>query len=239
MIEIKNLYKNFGNQDILKNVNAKIYDKDKVVILGPSGCGKSTLLRCINLLERPSSGQILFNNIDITQNNININKIRSKMGMVFQNFNLFPHLNILKNIMLAPTTLKIKTSLQAQKHAMELLEKIGLADKAKAFPSQLSGGQKQRIAIIRALAMDPEIMLLDEPTSALDPKMTAEVLDLIKDISKKSEMTMIIVTHELSFAKDIANKIFFMQDGNILENSSAEEFFNNPKTEQAKDFIKY
>ncbi|MBP0979693.1 MAG: amino acid ABC transporter ATP-binding protein [Oscillospiraceae bacterium] len=237
MIEIKNLYKSFGDQEILKGVSAKINKGDKIVILGPSGCGKSTLLRCINLLERPSSGQILFNNINITQKNININKIRAQMGMVFQNFNLFPHLNILKNITLAPTTLKIKTSLQAQKQAIDLLKKIGLADKLKSYPSQLSGGQKQRIAIIRALAMNPEIMLLDEPTSALDPKMTGEVLDLIRDISQKSNMTMVIVTHELSFARDIANKIFFMQGGLILENSSAKEFFNNPKTDQAKDFL--
>ena len=237
MIEVNNLYKTLGKHEILKGINAKINKGEKVVILGSSGCGKSTFLRCINLLERPSKGQIIINGTDITdKNNININKVRQKIGMVFQNFNLFPHLTILHNITLAPTSLKIKSHNEAKKQALELLKRIGLADKANMYPHQLSGGQKQRVAIIRSLAREPEIMLLDEPTSALDPTMVGEVFALIKELAL-SGMTMLIVTHSLNFAKEIANKIFFMSDGLIVENNSSKNFFNNPETKQAKDFL--
>lgn len=236
MIYVNQLHKNFGNQEILKGVTVKINKGEKIVILGPSGCGKSTFLRCLNLLERPSQGQIIIDNLNITDKHVNINLIRRKIGMVFQNFNLFPHLTILKNITLAPTTLKLKNSAQAKEKAVELLERIGLADKAYMYPYQLSGGQKQRIAIIRALAMEPEAILFDEPTSALDPEMVSEVQNLIKDLSH-GNVTMVIVTHELNFAKDIATRIFFMDDGKIIENSPVADFFNSPKTKRAQDFL--
>ena len=237
MINVKNLHKSFKDHEILKGINVTIEQSEKVVILGPSGCGKSTFLRCLNLLEKPSSGQIFFNNTDITSNTVNITHVRAKMGMVFQNFNLFPHLTILKNITLAPLALKLKSYEQTKNQALELLERIGLADKANMYPSQLSGGQKQRIAIIRALAMDPEVLLFDEPTSALDPEMVNEVLSLIKELSK-SNVTMLIVSHEINFAKEIATKILFMVDGLITENASPKDFFENPKTQRAKNFIK-
>lgn len=237
MINVKNLHKSFKDHEILKGINVTIEQSEKVVILGPSGCGKSTFLRCLNLLEQPSSGQIFFNNTNITSNTVNITHVRAKMGMVFQNFNLFPHLTILKNITLAPLALKLKSYEQTKNQALELLERIGLADKANMYPSQLSGGQKQRIAIIRALAMDPEVLLFDEPTSALDPEMVNEVLSLIKELSK-SNVTMLIVSHEINFAKEIATKILFMVDGLITENASPKDFFENPKTQRAKNFIK-
>lgn len=237
MIYVKDLHKNFGNQDVLRGVTAKIEKGDKVVVVGPSGCGKSTFLRCLNLLERPSKGQIEINGTDITQQHVNINAVRRKIGMVFQNFNLFPHLTVLKNITLVPTTLKLKTPEEAKKQALQLLERIGLADKAQMYPSQLSGGQKQRIAIIRALAMEPEAILFDEPTSALDPEMVNEVQSLIKELSH-SNVTMIIVTHEISFARDIATRVFFMDEGRIIEDRNAEEFFEEPKTKRAKDFLR-
>lgn len=237
MINVKNLHKSFKDHEILKGINVTIEQSEKVVILGPSGCGKSTFLRCLNLLEKPSSGQIFFNNTDITSNTVNITHVRAKMGMVFQNFNLFPHLTILKNITLAPLALKLKSYEQTKNQALELLDRIGLADKANMYPSQLSGGQKQRIAIIRALAMDPEVLLFDEPTSALDPEMVNEVLSLIKELSK-SNVTMLIVSHEINFAKEIATKILFMDDGLITENASPKDFFEKPKTQRAKNFIK-
>ena len=237
MISVKNLHKSFKDHEILKGINVTIKQSEKVVILGPSGCGKSTFLRCLNLLEKPSSGQIFFNNIDITSNTVNINHVRAKMGMVFQNFNLFPHLTILKNITLAPLALKLKSFEQTKNQALELLDRVGLADKANMYPNQLSGGQKQRISIIRALAMNPEVLLFDEPTSALDPEMVHEVLSLIKELSK-SNVTMLIVSHEINFAKEIATKILFMDDGLIIENSSPKDFFEKPKTQRAKNFIK-
>lgn len=237
MINVKNLHKSFKDHEILKGINVTIEQSEKVVILGPSGCGKSTFLRCLNLLEKPSSGQIFFNNTNITSNTVNITHVRAKMGMVFQNFNLFPHLTILKNITLAPLALKLKSYEQTKNQALELLDRIGLADKANMYPSQLSGGQKQRIAIIRALAMDPEVLLFDEPTSALDPEMVNEVLSLIKELSK-SNVTMLIVSHEINFAKEIATKILFMDDGLITENASPKDFFEKPKTQRAKNFIK-
>lgn len=237
MISVKNLHKSFKDHEILKGINVTIEESEKVVILGPSGCGKSTFLRCLNLLEKPSSGQIFFNNIDITSNTVNINHVRAKMGMVFQNFNLFPHLTILKNITLAPLALKLKSYEQTKNQALELLDRVGLADKANMYPNQLSGGQKQRISIIRALAMNPEVLLFDEPTSALDPEMVNEVLSLIKELSK-SNVTMLIVSHEINFAKEIATKILFMDDGLIIENSSPKDFFEKPKTQRAKNFIK-
>ncbi len=237
MINVNNLHKSFKDHEILKGINVTIEQSEKVVILGPSGCGKSTFLRCLNLLDKPSSGQIFFNNTDITSNTVNITHVRAKMGMVFQNFNLFPHLTILKNITLAPLALKLKSYEQTKNQALELLERIGLADKANMYPSQLSGGQKQRIAIIRALAMDPEVLLFDEPTSALDPEMVNEVLSLIKELSK-SNVTMLIVSHEINFAKEIATKILFMDDGLITENASPKDFFEKPKTQRAKNFIK-
>ena len=237
MISVKNLHKSFKDHEILKGINVTIEESEKVVILGPSGCGKSTFLRCLNLLEKPSSGQIFFNNIDITSNTVNINHVRAKMGMVFQNFNLFPHLTILKNITLAPLALKLKSFEQTKNQALELLDRVGLADKANMYPNQLSGGQKQRISIIRALAMNPEVLLFDEPPSALDPEMVHEVLSLIKELSK-SNVTMLIVSHEINFAKEIATKILFMDDGLIIENSSPKDFFEKPKTQRAKNFIK-
>ncbi len=237
MICVKDLYKSFGNQMILNGVTTTINRGEKIVILGPSGCGKSTFLRCLNLLEQPSKGQILIDGVNITEKNINVNMIRRKVGMVFQNFNLFPHLTILKNITLAPTALKLKNAGQAKKQAFELLERIGLADKAHMYPHQLSGGQKQRIAIVRALAMEPEAILFDEPTSALDPEMVNEVQNLIKDLSH-SNVTMVIVTHELNFAKDIATKIFFMDNGKIIEINTPKDFFAHPKTKRAQDFLK-
>lgn len=236
MITIKNLHKSFGNHEILRGINTQIKTGEKVVILGKSGCGKSTLLRCINLLEHPSSGQIFINNCEITNPKTNINKIRLKIGMVFQNFNLFPHLSILQNITLAPIHLKLKSPLKANQTALALLNRIGLSNKANMFPHQLSGGQQQRVAIVRALAIDPEIMLLDEPTSSLDPTMVGEVFALIKELAH-SGITMITVTHSMDFAKDIANKILFMDSGSIIEENTPQNFFSNPKTPQALDFI--
>ncbi len=238
MIVVKDLHKSFGQHEILKGVNVTVNKGENVVVLGPSGCGKSTLLRCINLLEKPTSGKIIIDGIDITEKKVNANKIKQKMGMVFQNFNLFSHLTILKNIMLAPTTLHIKTPDVAKKDALNLLKRIGLEDKAKIYPSQLSGGQKQRVAIARALAMDPEIMLFDEPTSALDPEMVGEILALIKDLAK-SNITMVIVTHEMNFAKKIANNILFMDNGKIIEKTPPEQFFDMPQTKRAQEFLKF
>ncbi len=236
MIEIKNLYKSFGENEILKNINVTINKGEKVVIIGPSGSGKSTLLRCINLLETPDSGNIYFEGDNITDIKCDINKIRQKMGMVFQNFNLFPHLTVLENITLAPVKLKLQSKEEAEKNAIRLLERIGLADKKDVYPSKLSGGQKQRIAIVRSLAMNPEIMLFDEPTSALDPEMIGEVLNLMKQLAEDG-MTMVVVTHEMSFANSVANRVLFMDNGQILEENNPRDFFSNPVHDRSKEFL--
>ncbi|MBR3970342.1 MAG: amino acid ABC transporter ATP-binding protein [Ruminococcus sp.] len=237
MISVNNLNKSFGELHILKNISEHISKGEKVVIIGPSGSGKSTFLRCLNLMEIPTSGEIVFDGVDITKANIKeVNLLRRKMGMVFQHFNLFPHLTIKKNITLAPVKLGIMSKEQADKRAMELLEKVGLADKAEQYPTQISGGQKQRIAIARSLAMNPEVMLFDEPTSALDPEMVGEVLNLMKELADDG-MTMVVVTHEMGFAREVASRVMFMEDGNILEQGSPEEFFGNPKNPRLKEFL--
>ncbi|WMJ78926.1 MULTISPECIES: amino acid ABC transporter ATP-binding protein [unclassified Sedimentibacter] len=236
MIEIKNVNKSFGENHVLKNVNTSVSRGEKVVIIGPSGSGKSTLLRCMNLLEIPNSGNIFFEGEAITDKKCKINSVRQKMGMVFQHFNLFPHLTVLENITLAPVKLGLQTKTEAEEIAVKLLERIGLADKKNEYPNKLSGGQKQRIAIVRSLAMKPEIMLFDEPTSALDPEMIGEVLNLMKDLAEEG-MTMVVVTHEMGFAKSVANRILFMDDGQILEENNPSDFFTNPKHERAKEFL--
>jgi len=236
VIEIKNVNKSFGENHVLKNVNTSVSRGEKVVIIGPSGSGKSTLLRCMNLLEIPDSGNIFFEGEAITDKKCKINSVRQKMGMVFQHFNLFPHLTVLENITLAPVKLGLQTKTEAEEIAVKLLERIGLADKKNEYPNKLSGGQKQRIAIVRSLAMKPEIMLFDEPTSALDPEMIGEVLNLMKDLAEEG-MTMVVVTHEMGFAKSVANRILFMDDGQILEENNPSDFFTNPKHERAKEFL--
>ncbi|MGN0595638.1 MAG: amino acid ABC transporter ATP-binding protein [Hominimerdicola sp.] len=237
MIDVKNLEKSFGEIKVLKGINETIQKGEKVVIIGPSGSGKSTFLRCLNLLEKPTSGDIIFDGENITKaNETQLNQLRQRMGMVFQHFNLFPHLTIKKNITLAPVKLGLMTKDEADKKAMELLERVGLPDKADEYPNMLSGGQKQRIAIARALAMNPEVMLFDEPTSALDPEMVGEVLELMKQLADDG-MTMVVVTHEMGFAKEVASRIIFMADGNILEEGAPEEFFGNPKNQRLKDFL--
>ena len=236
MISVKNLCKSFGDHQVLRDINEHITPGEKVVIIGPSGSGKSTFLRCMNLLERPTSGQVIFDGIDITDPKTNINKVRQHMGMVFQHFNLFPHLTIKDNITLAPIKLGIMSKSDAEKKAMELLKRVGLEDKADSYPAQLSGGQKQRIAIVRSLAMNPEVMLFDEPTSALDPEMVGEVLDLMKQLAEDG-MTMVVVTHEMGFAREVASRVMFMADGHILEQNTPEEFFANPQNDRLKDFL--
>ncbi len=237
MIEIKNLTKSFGKLEVLKGINTTIHQGDKVVLVGPSGSGKSTLLRCMNLLETPTSGEIWFEGEQINTPKCDIDLLRRKMGMVFQHFNLFPHLTILQNITLAPTTLKLQSKAEAEEKAMVLLKRIGLADKAKTYPAMLSGGQKQRIAIVRALAMNPDVMLFDEPTSALDPEMVGEVLQLMKDLADDG-MTMVCVTHEMGFAREVANRVLFMDEGIIMEESdNPTEFFSNPKNPRAREFL--
>ena len=238
IIKTENLCKFYGEKiHALDGVSAEIKKGEVVVIVGPSGSGKSTYLRSLNLLEIPTSGKILFEGADITDPKININLHRRKMGMVFQQFNLFPHMTVLKNLTLAPMKLLKKSKEEAEQKAMELLARVGLADRAGAYPSQLSGGQKQRVAICRALCMDPDVMLFDEPTSALDPEMVGEVLDVMKSLAKEG-MTMVVVTHEMGFAKDVADRVIFMCDGKILEEGTPEEFFSNPKDERAKQFLK-
>jgi polar amino acid transport system ATP-binding protein len=217
-------------------INQTIEKGEKVVIVGPSGSGKSTFLRCLNLLEQPTSGEIWFEEEEITNPKCNINLLRQKMGMVFQHFNLFPHLTILENITLAPTSLKLKTQEEAERSAMQLLERVGLADKAQAYPAQLSGGQKQRIAIVRSLAMEPKVMLFDEPTSALDPEMVGEVLQVMKQLAQEG-MTMIVVTHEMGFAREVATRILFMDQGQVLEEAPPQEFFASPKHARLQDFL--
>lgn len=236
MISVKNLSKNFGDLQVLKNVSLDIQKGEKVIIVGPSGSGKSTLLRCLNLLEIPTSGNIIFDNTDITDKKCDINRIRRRMGMVFQNFNLFPNMTVLENISLAPVMTKRLSKAEADKKAKSLLERVGLSDKANAYPSQLSGGQKQRIAIVRALAMDPDVMLFDEPTSALDPEMVGEVLEVMRELAENN-MTMVVVTHEMAFAREAGTRVLFMDEGNILEDASPKEFFENPKNPRLKEFL--
>ena len=237
MIDVKHLNKSFGKNDVLIDLNEHIYQGEKVVIIGPSGSGKSTFLRCLNLMEKPTSGNIVFKGRDITTaKSKEVDQIRQKMGMVFQHFNLFPHLTIKENITLAPVKLNLMSKEEADKKAMELLERVGLTDKADAYPAQLSGGQKQRIAIVRSLAMNPEVMLFDEPTSALDPEMVGEVLELMKQLADDG-MTMVVVTHEMGFAREVASRVLFMADGHILEQNTPEEFFSNPQNERLKDFL--
>ena len=244
LIQVTDLQKHFKggkqNQDekicALDGVSTEIHKGEVVVVIGPSGSGKSTFLRCLNLLELPTSGQILFDGVDITDKNCNINLHRQKMGMVFQHFNLFPHMTILKNMTIAPMQLLHKSKEEAEKTAMELLGRVGLADRANAYPSQLSGGQKQRVAIVRALAMQPEVMLFDEPTSALDPEMVGEVLEVMQELAK-SGMTMVVVTHEMGFAREVADRVLFMADGKLLEEGTPDEIFTNPKSERLRDFL--
>ncbi len=236
MIEIKNINKSFGVNHVLKDVSTTINKGEKVVIIGPSGSGKSTLLRCMNLLEVPDNGSIVFEGQNVTDKKCDINKVRQKMGMVFQHFNLFPHLTVMENITLAPIKLNLQSKKEAEETAIKLLERIGLADKKDEYPNKLSGGQKQRIAIVRSLAMKPDIMLFDEPTSALDPEMIGEVLSLMKDLAEEG-MTMVVVTHEMSFAKSVANRILFMDEGKILEESNPADFFSNPAHERAQEFL--
>lgn len=236
MIQIKNINKKFGKLEVLKDISLNINKGEIVTILGPSGSGKSTLLRCINLLEEPNKGQIIFKGNDILDKKININEIRKNIGMVFQNFNLFPNMTILDNIILAPTKLNKINKEQAINEALVLLDRVGLLDKKDVYPDQLSGGQKQRIAIARALAMKPEVMLFDEPTSALDPEMVKEVLDVMKELAKEG-MTMAVVTHEMGFAKEVATKVVFMDEGYIVEEGSPDQLFNNPKHARTKQFL--
>ncbi len=236
MIVTKDLQKSFGDLHVLKGINEHIHKGEKVVIVGPSGSGKSTFLRCLNLLEQPTSGEVWVEGVNITDPKCNINLVRRKMGMVFQNFNLFNHLTILKNITLAPVTQKLQTQEEAEQNARRLLARIGLADKENAYPSQLSGGQKQRIAIVRALAMNPDMMLFDEPTSALDPEMVGEVLDLMKELANAG-MTMVVVTHEMGFAREVATRVLFMDEGEVVEQAPPQEFFANPKNPRLKDFL--
>ena len=236
MIDVKNLCKSFGDHQVLKGVNEHIEKGEKVVIIGPSGSGKSTFLRCLNLLEEPTSGDIIFEGQNITSKETDINLIRRKMGMVFQQFNLFPHLTVRENIKLAPVKLKIMTEDEADKRAIQLLERVGLPDKADSYPVQLSGGQQQRIAIARALAMNPDVMLFDEPTSALDPEMVGEVLEIMKELADDG-MTMVVVTHEMGFAREVGTRVLFMDGGNIVEQNEPHAFFTNPKHPRLKDFL--
>ena len=236
MIEVKDLKKQFGNLAVLKGISETIERSEKVVIIGPSGSGKSTFLRCLNLLERPTSGSIRFEGLEITDKKVDIDAVRQKMGMVFQHFNLFPHLTVLENIMLAPVTLKLMTKEQAREQAFTLLKRIGLEDKAGVYPSQISGGQKQRIAIVRSLAMKPEVMLFDEPTSALDPEMVGEVLALMKELAEEG-MTMAVVTHEMGFAREVADKVLFMDDGLVAEKGTPEQIFNHPQNKRLQQFL--
>ncbi|MBR3045007.1 MAG: amino acid ABC transporter ATP-binding protein [Oscillospiraceae bacterium] len=237
MIDVKDLTKDFHKTKVLRGITEHIDKGEKVVIIGPSGSGKSTFLRCLNLMETPTGGEIRFDGKEITHlHDKEINQVRMRMGMVFQHFNLFPHLTIKKNITLAPVKLKRMDAAQAEKKAMELLERVGLPDKADAYPAQLSGGQKQRIAIARALAMNPEVMLFDEPTSALDPEMVGEVLQLMKQLADDG-MTMVVVTHEMGFAKEVASRVMFMADGVVMEQNSPQEFFRNPKNPRLKEFL--
>lgn len=237
VIEVKNLKISFGDLQVIKDLSINIKKGEKIVVIGPSGSGKSTFLRCLNRLETPDSGHIYFQNVDIMDPKINLDLCRQKMGMVFQHFNLFPHLTVLENITLAPISLKLKTKEEAQSQALKLLERIGLQEKANVYPSTLSGGQKQRIAIVRTLAMNPDVILFDEPTSALDPEMVGEVLAVIKQLATEG-MTMVVVTHEMGFAREVADRVIFMDDGYIAEEGSPEDIFQHPKSERLKQFLK-
>ena len=236
LIEVRALNKNFNGMQALENINIDIISKEVVSIIGPSGSGKSTLLRCMNLLEMPSSGSVYFEGTNITDKNVNINLHRQKMGMVFQQFNLFPHMTILKNLILAPMTLQKKSKTQAEEEAMALLKRVGLDDRASAYPSQLSGGQKQRVAIVRALCMKPDVMLFDEPTSALDPETVDEVLNVMRSLAEES-MTMVVVTHEMGFAREVASRVIFMDGGKIIEENTPEILFSAPKSDRLKNFL--
>ncbi|EOI05332.1 amino acid ABC transporter ATP-binding protein [Enterococcus faecalis] len=235
-ILVEHLVKKYGDNTVLNDINVSINEGDVVCVIGPSGSGKSTFLRCLNQLEEASSGDIIIDGANLTDKNTDINQVRQHIGMVFQHFNLFPHLSILENIVLAPTDLGRLSKDEAEKKALELLERVGLADKKDAYPDSLSGGQKQRVAIARALAMNPDIMLFDEPTSALDPEMVGDVLGVMKDLAKQG-MTMVIVTHEMGFAKEVANRVMFIDDGNFLEDGSPEQVFENPQNPRTKDFL--
>ena len=237
MIEVKDLEKSFKSLHVLRGISTKISKGEKVVLIGPSGSGKSTFLRCLNLLEVPDKGTIFFEGNDITSKKANINLHRQKMGMVFQHFNLFPHLTVMENITLAPVTLKLQTKEEAYENAKKLLERIGLSEKADVYPSTLSGGQKQRIAIVRALAMNPEVLLFDEPTSALDPEMVGEVLNVMKDLANEG-MTMVVVTHEMGFAREVADRVIFMYEGVIAEEGTPDEIFTKPKSERLQQFLR-
>ena len=237
MISVKGLQKSFGKHEVLKGIDIEIQPGEVVAIVGPSGCGKSTFLRCLNLLEKPTGGQILYHDVDLVSADArSANKVLLGMGMVFQQFNLFPHLTIKKNIMLAPEKLGLMTKEEASRRADELLERVGLPDKADAYPSQLSGGQKQRIAIARALAMNPDVMLFDEPTSALDPEMVGEVLEIMKELAETG-MTMVVVTHEMGFAREVATRVMFIDEGKIQEENTPQEFFAHPENQRLKDFL--
>lgn len=236
VIEVKNLKKQFGELSVLNGITEHISQGEKIAVIGPSGSGKSTFLRCLNLLEIPTEGEIWFDGVNMTDVNVDIDRMRQKMGMVFQHFNLFPHLTVLENIILAPVHLKLQTRKEAEENARRLLERIGLLDKADTYPAMLSGGQKQRIAIVRALAMNPEVMLFDEPTSALDPEMVGEVLDLIRELADEG-MTMVIVTHEMGFAREVATRVMFVDEGQIKEQNTPEELFSNPKNPRLKEFL--
>lgn len=236
LIKVDNLCKSFGNVEVLKGINAEINKGDVMVVIGASGSGKSTFLRCLNLLEEPTSGTICFEGTDITDPSVNINLHRQKMGMVFQQFNLFPHMTVLKNMTLGPIKLLKQSKEEANENAMRLLKRVGLADRADAYPSQLSGGQKQRIAIVRALCMNPDVMLFDEPTSALDPEMVGEVLEVMKQLAKEG-MTMVVVTHEMGFAREVGTNVAFVDNGVIVEQGEPKEFFANPKNPRLKDFL--
>ena len=236
MIDVKNLSKSFGDHEVLRNISEHIYPGDKVVIIGPSGSGKSTFLRSLNLLEEPTAGTITFDGVTVTDPKTDIDQVRRKMGMVFQHFNLFPNMTIKKNITLAPVRTGLMTQAEADETAMQLLRRVGLEEKAEAYPNQLSGGQKQRIAIVRALAMNPKVMLFDEPTSALDPEMVGEVLAVMKELAADG-MTMVVVTHEMGFAREVGNRILFMDEGRIVEQGSPAEVFGNPQHPRLRDFL--
>ncbi len=236
LIKVEHLRKCFNEMEVLKDISVDIRKGDVVCVIGPSGSGKSTFLRCLNRLEEPTDGKIFFEGIDITDPKTDIDRHRQKMGMVFQQFNLFPHMTIMKNLTIAPVKLQGRSQSEAEGQAMKLLERVGLADRAAAYPSQLSGGQKQRIAIVRALCMNPDVMLFDEPTSALDPEMVGEVLNVMRDLAKE-KMTMVVVTHEMGFAREVASRVMFMDDGYFLEENTPEEFFANPKNERLKNFL--
>lgn len=236
ILEVKDLKKSFGDHVVLESINTTVRKGEVIAIIGPSGCGKSTFLRSLNLLETPTEGHVLFHEQDLTDKSVNVDELREKIGMVFQHFNLFPNMTVKKNIMLAPVQLKLMSEEEANKKALELLERVGLSDKADTYPNMLSGGQKQRVAITRAMAMNPDVMLFDEPTSALDPEMVGEVLGIIKELAE-SGMTMLIVTHEMGFAKEVANRCMFFADTKIMEENTPKELFENPQTPRLQDFL--